>query len=819
MTMLVRAAWRRYWRASVFLVVVAGLAAGVVGASFQAASRADTSLERFARQSRTYDLLVQACPPGTDPKIFGDFAATLKLCVDPKVTARFRRVLDRMKAVERTAMTSTMVVALLDPSVSNHWGRLTLLAGIRSPDAPAPPLRPIIVSGRLYNPDASDEIVVTETAAQAVGLHVGQHVRMASWHQTDLDAAVDGSVAPQTPPFDSRIVGIVRGLEDVQANDTGTLSDATIPGNLTLVAGPGWMAAHGADLPGYGSAVMVQLRGGESAVKAFRAELDNAPEGWLGEAQNVSDTDPTSVRRVIDLERRALLVFAIIAIAAGVAFVGLTTVRQLRRESAESGPLFELGMTRRDLRAVNVVRALTIGVPASAVALVSIVALSPLGPLGIARKLEFDTPVRFDAVLLASTALALLTLFTVSGLLTPIDAQVLRSSRVPARRSRRDPVARSIGPVAAVGAAIARGRSSHVAIAVTAIAVASGVAAGCVVASYDRLIADPQRYGASWDLAVGQYSQPGPLAEGIARLRANPAVVAAAGYFEQPDIAAVNGQRTLVVAMADYIGHRAPVIARGHVPAAADEVALGRNTARRIHKGIGDQVEVRWTVNKKVKRLRLHVVGIVVVNDPINPQAAAGNGIFVRPGTFARINGRDSVAQSIVIALDPHRDRVTAIESVRRDFSGSIREAIPQVDARNLGRLRSVPWLIAGLIGILALATLVHALVTILGRNRTTLAVLAALGFTRRQRRSVGLFASVALVLVGIAIGVPFGLVIGARVWSAVSDGIDLPSASVPAWLSLVVASIGAIALAALVALATSRGTVRMTPSEQLRVE
>src|SRR5262249_25990878 len=38
--MLVRAAWRRYWRSSLFLAVSAGLAAAVAGASFQAASRA-----------------------------------------------------------------------------------------------------------------------------------------------------------------------------------------------------------------------------------------------------------------------------------------------------------------------------------------------------------------------------------------------------------------------------------------------------------------------------------------------------------------------------------------------------------------------------------------------------------------------------------------------------------------------------------------------------------------------------------------------------------------------------------------------------------
>ena len=163
-----------------------------------------------------------------------------------------------------------------------------------------------------------------------------------------------------------------------------------------------------------------------------------------------------------------------------------------------------------------------------------------------------------------------------------------------------------------------------------------------------------------------------------------------------------------------------------------------------------------------------------MVNDPISSRAGAGSGSMVTPSVFNQINGLIAVAQSVVIKLDPRGDRAAAIQSLRRDFSGSIREAMPPVDARNLGRLRAVPWFIAALIGILALATLIHALVTMLSRNRTTIAVLAALGFTRAQRRGVSVFASVALVTFGIAIGIPLGLVIGARVWRTEKGSVAL---------------------------------------------
>src|SRR5882724_265296 len=105
--MLVGNAWRRYWRASIFLALVAGAAASVVGASFQAAARSETSLARFARQSRIYDLMVQGCPPNVDPRSISGQADGIKRCLNSELNAQFRRVLDGVRGVERTGEAST----------------------------------------------------------------------------------------------------------------------------------------------------------------------------------------------------------------------------------------------------------------------------------------------------------------------------------------------------------------------------------------------------------------------------------------------------------------------------------------------------------------------------------------------------------------------------------------------------------------------------------------------------------------------------------------------------------------------------------------
>ena len=431
--------------------------------------------------------------------------------------ARFREVLNRVDGVERTAIGSSLVVGVLDPSVSNGWGRLTQVVAMVTPDAPFPG-NPLVVAGRMYNPAAADEVVISDDAARAAGIHVGDVIHLSGWHQADLDAAADGQLAPETPVFTSKVVGIVRALEDVQASNAGNLSDSNFPGDVNVYAGPAWTAAHGPDLSGYGTGVLVRLRGGASATRAFAAELNKAPEGWYNQAQPLNDVDPASVRRVLDLERRALLVFAFIAISAGVAFVGLTAARQLRREAAEATRLAALGMTRRDLRMSNVARGSDDRRPR--VCRRGHGDRCPLttrtgGPRPQARVRSLDAVrlARAGRHVARNTHLVLVrgarhTRGLAGNAPVPSEgADLTPRPRVAqprtGRRRRRDH---------------RRGRSSRAAIAVTAVAIAAGVAAGGLVASYDRLVAAPERYGASWDVAVGQYSQPDALAAGIAKL-------------------------------------------------------------------------------------------------------------------------------------------------------------------------------------------------------------------------------------------------------------------------------------------------------------
>jgi putative ABC transport system permease protein len=349
--------------------------------------------------------------------------------------------------------------------------------------------------------------------------------------------------------------------------------------------------------------------------------------------------------------------------------------------------------------------------------------------------------------------------------------------------------------------------------------VAVAVAAGTVVASFDRVYHQPVRYGAWWDVAVGQYSDPEQLQTGIQLIKHNPNVSNAAAILENTDSAMVDDLTVNYLAQVPIVGVAPTVVASGRAPGAADEVALGAGTARKLHKGIGDTVTLASPDPQVDAHRTLRVTGIAVLNNPVSGATNAGDGIVVSPETANLLNGREQTAQSVVIKLAPTVDRKAAIESIVRDFPASARLATPQVDLANLDRLRSVPWFLAAIIAVLALGSLVHALVTLLQRHTGDLAVLAALGMTRRQRRNVGVVAGLVLAGVSIAIGIPAGSGLGRSVWGVVAHRVFVPSGAVMPWGPTVAAPTVALLVSVGIAAFAARWFTRRTPAAQLRAE
>lgn len=814
----VRSVLRRRIGVTLALAVLTGIAAGVVGASFQAARRADGSVQRYAARSRSYDVLLQGCPPEVV-----DFATVTQSVPDAvaqcsnltQTTRMGEELIAGGRYVEAWTVTGVLVAGVLDPAARNGWGHGAQIAVIGAPDLGAMFDHQILVAGRLAKEAAPDEIMIGERAARAGGIRVGDTLRLASWTEQDIGVGSSIGAPPETHAFESRVVGIMRSASDVSQRDDGDLTGAFLPDYL--YARSGWVTAHGAEFATWGFGVAVRVHGGPADVASFESQLLENSKGWtLRDAGSVVDVDMPTLQRGVDAERQAVLIFALISGVASVAFVGLTLARQVRREQSDRSALVALGLSRASLICAAVLRALVVAAMAVVVAVATVLLLSPLGPVGLAGRLEYTHPIRFDWTVLGVLALVVPMFLALVAAITVIPAG--RAARLhPTGRLSTN--AMRLGPVSRAAVTFARGGSPRVAGLVGAVAVAVAVAAGTVVASFDRVYHQPVRYGAWWDVAIGQYSDPEQLQAGIQLLAHNPNVSNAAAILENPDAATVDGLTVNYLAEVPIIGVAPTVVASGRAPAAADEVALGAGTARKLHKGIGDTVKLGSPDPQVDARRTLHVTGIAVLNNPVSGATNAGDGIVVSRETANLLNGREQTAQSVVIKLVPTVDRTAAIESVVRDFPASARLATPQVDLTNLDRLHSVPWFLAGIIAMLALASLVHALVTLLQRHTGDLAVLAALGMTRRQRRNVGVVAGLALAGVSIAIGVPAGSALGRSVWRVVAHRVFVTSGSVTPWGSTVAAPTVALLVSVGIAAFAARWFTRRTPAAQLRAE
>jgi ABC-type lipoprotein release transport system permease subunit len=777
----VRATLRRNRWSRWFVVVLTGLSVGLVAASWQAERRAAGSLDRLTAYSDAPDAVIVTCPPGVDPSVDESLYG---LCATPETAAETRGELEQIPDIESVTEGAMVVMALLDPAAPNGWGRVTLIEASAGPSLLSG--RPIMVAGRQAGNLADDEIVLSEEAAESADLHVGDTVQMAGW--TSTDGRFD--VPPDSEPFDSTVVGIVRFVQDLVSREARDLSGTLLGGSVH--AGQGWTDAHAHGLFGYGWAVAAQVR--DNDVDRLNELLLERWQDRVFDLSSVVDTNLAAIDRVIDTERHAVTAFSIIGALASAAVLALLLVRQLARDTADAATLTALGATRRDLMNASVLRALFIGVPAAVLTCVLCVVLSPLGPVGVARRAEPHPGVRVDATVLAVTGCAVAALSAAMGVVTAV-----RLRRVGARHkeiSRISGLLAPLGPAPRVGASFTRG-GLRAAVVVAALGIAAVVASAGLVASFDRVEGDPLRYGAWWDLVVGDFSDAELSQAGADLISANTAVAAAATLADLD--AVIDDVPARVISSEVFAGEVPSVAVDGRMPTYTDEIVLGRSLAADLGVTVGDTVEVRVS-ETNVPPVNLVVVGIAVLNDPISLDIGPGEGALVLPGAIHTFEAQST--QSLLVRLDRSLDRQEAVDSVLDDFDASVVAATPQSDLRNLSGIRNVPFYIAALLTVLALATFMHAMVTMIHRHRRDLAVLAATGMTRWQRLLVVITAALAVVVLSATVGAVLGVIGGRALWSSLADRIGLASGPVVEAGPLIV--IIAAAVTAALAIATA---------------
>ena len=132
---------------------------------------------------------------------------------------------------------------------------------------------------------------------------------------------------------------------------------------------------------------------------------------------------------------------------------------------------------------------------------------------------------------------------------------------------------------------------------------------------------------------------------------------------------------------------------------------------------------------------------------------------------------------------------------------------------------RGLPLILAGLFAVVALATLVHVLVTSVRRHRRDLAILRTIGFRRRQIAATIAWQSTTMAVIALLIGVPLGFLVGRFTWALFADRLGVVSMPVEAWTSVAIVIPTVLILANLVAIGPALFARRTQPAQVLRAE
>jgi ABC-type lipoprotein release transport system permease subunit len=772
----------RRWRGLVLLGVLAGLAGGLVIAGLEGAERTSSSYRRMRQELRGADVVFF-------PSQSGVYDADITL-------------LDQIPEVESWGGFAIMPSQFLElPPGSSPFA----LVG---PDWFGEIEAAKVIEGRLPEPDADDELVLNEAAAEQgreLGVGVGSELTLATITLDEYIANGEQEPSDWTtakgPRFPMRIVGVVR---QPMAGSVSFASDAFV------ATGPGFAAAHFDELTPFFQNAVVRLRDGAEDVPAFRDGVRRI----YGRDLNIKDLhdDIKRVENSTRLERTGLLLFAVAVLIASVVLVGQAFLRSAHAGADAVPPLRSMGMGPRTLvRGIAMPHLLTVGV-AIVVAALTAVLLSTRFPIGLARKMDPDIGMRIRPTYVLGGGL----LVGVAAAITTIACAVM-AARASLRRAGGGRV-RMVGAAsragasvpAAVGASLALeqpartgGAQVRPALLASIAAVLGVVGAVTLVGGIDDALANPARSGVNWDVGID-----GADESTLAALRDDPRVedLAAARRVASE----VSGRDVPVYTVEPVKGSMGFSVLEGREADHPDEVVLGARTAKVLGLAIGDEVVVGPS------EVPLRVVGIGLLLQTAH--GAFDEGALIDPTAFDDWY-RPEESETILLAGVPRaEDRQPLVDEVSP--TGPLAYKPGQVpDVSNLGNVRSLPYLLAGFLVVLGLGAAAHALMVVSRRRRKELAVLRAIGLTPGQTGACVAWQAAVVAGIAVAIGVPLGLVVGRQAWKAVADAIPLVYVGpLDPGLVLLAAPV-ALAGLLLLALPPARRAARLHTAEVLRTE
>ena len=696
-----------------------------------------------------------------------------------------------------------------------------------------------LVAGRM--PDQADpgEALASSTFADDSGVRVGSVIQIFELTPAQISQAGANQSSPpsagqlaKVPRHSVRVTGLVITENEFPAGN-GARYD--------LFPTRAYATAHDAQtqvLTFYD----VKLRHGAADQAAFDSQLRSL--GSLG--TDDLDNDAAAVQRAITPQAVGWWVLAGLIALAGLAVLGQAAARQFSTDVDDHDALSAMGLRGRQFVLLGLARAFVIGVAGAAGAVALAAALSPLTPVGEARLATADPgTVSVDP---------LVTLIGVPAVVAAVLLLSVWPAIRHARPARTDPLpptgglARSVvRAVAAVGAppsvligvryALERGRGRPSvpvgsALLGTVLAVTALSATAVFGASLTWLIRSPALYGVPFDMNFANEGTgsgavlTGPLLHSLQR---DPAIdritLAAAAEIN------VNGRQVRAVAVSAFRGPALISAVDGRLPGGDRDIMLGAATLRGLRAGAGDQVRVtandpatgaarttRFVVTGRASFAPIFGTGglgtgaALTVNGLLHAQCPDGGSACLR-------KARQGLIYSVLVHAVPGPSGAAALARYTSRYRSFLGGQSQPIELINFGESVSFPLLFGVALSLFGAATLVHLLLVSVRRRRAEAGLLKVLGFVRRQVAAVICWQATAIILVGVAVGVPLGIAAGKVAWRLFATNFGVVPVEVVQAVPLVLLAAAALAAANLLAVLPALLAARSRPADLLRAE
>ena len=785
--MWARADVRSRWRSWLVLGLLGGVTFGLAAAGVAGARRTDDAVPRAIASSPRLDAAI--------------------LPNDPEFDAEKRAQVAALPLVEHTA--PFVVPFFMD------WKSPKGAEGQLVPTTPfsARAMASTLTHGRLPNPERADEIVIDENFRDHYGLGLGSTMVIRQ-HVTPEDLeALPVAPVPDGVDFDDlnfehrlRVVGISKAFNST--DESASISAGFYRRYGTRVLGPINM--------------FVTLRGSEQHFVRFQRQVQEI----MGKPVNVERGSEflgiRQAKNIADVERNGLLLFAVAALIGGGVLIGQALVRAVTAGAADAPTWRAMGASRATLvRGMLLPTTIVAAIGAVTTVLIA-VALSPRFPIGTTRQFELDIGVHADWPVLLAFALGLV----VAVLVTAAVTAWWRTGRAVDDVSKPSTVGdwaahAGMSPALVIGARLAvepgRGRRAVPvrSALVGAIAGVLGVVA-CFTfrAGIDDVLAQPKRSGIVWDsymVSVG-----GPFdSETVDEVAALPGArsVTDALWIRALD---VNGIPTPTFGIQPVKGDMRVVVLSGRAPVARDEIAFAPTTMKSIGVKVGDRVTVAGR--------RATVVGKALL--PETSHTAYDQSAWMTRDAVNEIlaanppSGPEDVWDFALVRWAPGAQAKG--DAQLHEIGGStfyVQAATLPGAVSELHSLRALPLVLAAFFGLLAIATVAHALVTTVRRRRHDLAIMRSFGFTARQSRVAIAWQATLLAIAGVIVGVPLGLIAGRTIWRWLANEYPVVYAPPIEVVAILLVIPAALLVVNAIAVGPGRAAARIRPAEALRVE